>query len=129
MADDDEIGARFCAPGADRTPEPRFSQALVQRLLEHSWSHHVRELDAVLWASIGSSTGTRLDMTESVRAELDRQKPAAAVVKLDDISAERIRECLDRHQGVRERVWRELGLKNRWVLNRLIKKHGLDSAG
>ena len=26
---------------------------------------------------------------------------------------------------MKDRVWKELGLKNRWVLDRLVKKYGL----
>ena len=29
---------------------------------------------------------------------------------------------------MKERVWRELGLANRFVLNRLMKKHGIADA-
>ncbi len=33
--------------------------------------------------------------------------------------------AMERHQGVQARVWKELGLKNRFQLRRLIKKFGL----
>jgi two-component system nitrogen regulation response regulator GlnG/two-component system response regulator HydG len=48
-----------------------------------------------------------------------------AKVNPADIPPEVIQASLDRHQGVQDRVWRELGLPNRFVLYRLIKKHGL----
>ena len=33
------------------------------------------------------------------------------------------------HAGVQARVWKELGLKNRFQLRRLMKKYGLSAAG
>jgi hypothetical protein len=41
------------------------------------------------------------------------------------IPPETIQESLNRHRGVQERVVQELGLASRFVLYRLIKKHGL----
>ncbi len=123
-AQDPGIGAKFSTENG----EPRFTQALMQRLLEHRWTHHVRELDAALWASIGSSTGSRLELTADVKRELDRQTGSfVADVAPAELTEEAIRESMQRHQGVRERVWRELGLKNRWALGRLLKKHGIES--
>ena len=43
------------------------------------------------------------------------------------LTAEEIRSALDKHHGVREKVWRELGLPNRYVLQRLMKRYGLHS--
>ena len=44
-----------------------------------------------------------------------------------EASADEIRATMEKHRGVREKVWRELGLPNRYVLQRLIKRHGLQS--
>ena len=41
------------------------------------------------------------------------------------MAREEIVAALERHASVREKVWRELGLANRYVLKRLMKKHGL----
>ncbi|MCP4873360.1 MAG: sigma-54-dependent Fis family transcriptional regulator [Proteobacteria bacterium] len=123
-AEDPGIEGKFCTPEG----EPRFTQALMQALLLHPWSYHVRELDAVLWASIGSSASSRLELTAQTRAELDRQAGASdSGIAPDEVTAEvlKAKAAMEKHQGVRERVWRELGLKNRWVLGRLLKKHGL----
>jgi hypothetical protein len=45
-----------------------------------------------------------------------------------DVTPEQVQECLDRHGGVQGPVWRELGFKNRYVLRRLVRKHGLRTA-
>jgi hypothetical protein len=45
------------------------------------------------------------------------------------LTAEDVRASLERHHGTREKVWRELGLKNRYALKRLIKKFNLADVG
>jgi transcriptional regulator with GAF, ATPase, and Fis domain len=40
-------------------------------------------------------------------------------------SATEIREALERNNGALEATWRALGLKNRYVLRRLLAKHGI----
>ncbi|HYP91290.1 MAG TPA: hypothetical protein VEQ59_24155, partial [Polyangiaceae bacterium] len=42
------------------------------------------------------------------------------------ISAEEVRASLERHGGVKDKVWRELGLSSRHALHRLLKRLGLD---
>jgi transcriptional regulator with GAF, ATPase, and Fis domain len=54
-----------------------------------------------------------------VRAERRRGATQAYV------GPDAIRAALARAGGVRERAWRDLGLANRHVLKRLIKKHGI----
>ncbi|HSU41859.1 MAG TPA: hypothetical protein VLJ38_19905, partial [Polyangiaceae bacterium] len=44
----------------------------------------------------------------------------------DALPASEIQACLDHHNGVLEKSWRALGLKSRYVLARLIEKHGLE---
>src|SRR6185436_9124441 len=39
---------------------------------------------------------------------------------------DQIRACLDANNGKLELAWRELGLKNRYVLRRLLAKYGLE---
>ena len=58
---------------------------------------------------------------------LDSGPSSSAAVAVDpsSLSPETIQASLDRLGGKQEQVWRELGLKNRWVLTRLIKKYGL----
>jgi two-component system nitrogen regulation response regulator GlnG/two-component system response regulator HydG len=96
--------------------EPRISTGLAHALLRPAWTGHVRELETLLWDAIAESSGSEL------------QAPAATkqVEPPRTWSAEEIRAALDKHGGVRDRAWRELGMKNRFVLLRLIQKYELE---
>ncbi len=126
--EDPDLAERFCTePKGEGAPEPRFSIALIERLIAHKWSHHVRELEAALWAALASSTGRRLALTADVEAELRRQGPSSDSAPVGELfSADDVRSALERNGGVKERAWRDLGLKNRWALLRLMKKYGID---
>jgi DNA-binding NtrC family response regulator len=124
--EDGEIAERFFEgrPGG----APRLSSQLVARLLSHRYTHHVRELDAVLWRSLASSPGPEIELTSEVLEALSRpptHSSAGGKVRPEDLDPATVQEALDRHGGVQERVWPELGLKNRFQLMRLIKKHNL----
>ncbi len=121
--EDPELGRRFCQGWDGRTGEPRITSALLAVLISHTYSTHVRELEGLLWRALSTSAKDRVELTDEVRAELDvRQATAPRPPRL---TAEEIRASLDRNDWVQERVWRELGLANRYVLKRLIKKHGI----
>jgi len=45
-------------------------------------------------------------------------------VDVRDLSADVVRAAIER-AGSQEQAWRDLGLANRHVLKRLVKKHGL----
>ncbi|XXY12549.1 sigma 54-interacting transcriptional regulator [Sorangium sp. So ce216] len=123
-ARDSGIRERFFAVAPGPEPgEPRLSPPLVRALLTHTYTTHVREVEAILWQALSSSDGGRLELTSSVQAMLaasssPREPPA-------EITREAIEAAMARHGGVKERVFRELGLPNRYVLNRLLKKHGI----
>jgi DNA-binding NtrC family response regulator len=53
-----------------------------------------------------------------------KQAPRAARAT-QTYTAEQIRAALARAGGVRDRVWRDLGMANRHVLKRLMKKYGI----
>jgi two-component system nitrogen regulation response regulator GlnG/two-component system response regulator HydG len=116
---DAAIAARFFAGD-----EPRVSPDLMRAIVTHTWSTHVRELEGLLWRSLAESRGATLELTKDVAAEIVETGTARAVPAID-VGAERIKETLARHGGVQERVWRELGMANRYVLHRLMKKYGI----
>jgi DNA-binding NtrC family response regulator len=116
-ARDPEIGTRFLDDGG----RPRFSIRLMSALVTHPYTTHVRELEGLLWDSMLHSAGSTLDETDDVRfvpGGGDAVDPA-------EVSADTLREAMARHDGVREKVWRELGLSSRHQLARLLKRHGL----
>jgi DNA-binding NtrC family response regulator len=103
--------------------EPRFSVDLMRALVARRWTAGVRELETVLWSAIGTCTGDQLDLTAQVRLELDRRASQAPTPR--KLGADEVRAALERNGGVMERAWRDLGLANRFVLHRLMKKHGI----
>lgn len=107
--------------------EPRIAPEFLSQLLLHRYTTHVRELEAMLWSSIGSSRGTHLapiPLPSNAPAAPQPESPSAQDPAL--LSAEEIQRVLDEHDGVQDKVWRALGLSSRHVLGRLIKKHGLE---
>lgn len=117
-ADDRELGARFF-----EGQQPRVSPELVAALLRTRWTHHVRELQAALWASMRTSQGAFLALTDEVVAALRTPRPARRSPA--DLDPAEVQAALDRCSGNQARAYRELGLASRDQLYRLIKKHGL----
>ena len=116
---DPDLEARFFAAG-----EPRVASDLVESLVTHRFTHHVRELKVLLWQAISGSRTDTIERTAEVEQALSRGT-APPPVPAADLTREVIVACIDRHHGVLERVWRELGLANRFALGRLLKKHGI----
>ena len=120
-ARDPEIGARYLRGWNGQSGELRIAPELVRALVLQDYSAHVRELEALLWRSMQSSRGGVLELTPDVRVQLRERAPARPS---RDISAAELRASLTRHGGVKDRVWRELGLSSRHALHRLMKKLG-----
>jgi two-component system, NtrC family, response regulator HydG len=121
-ARDPAIGERFFEGWNGKSGEPRLDPLLIDRLLRHTYAYHVRELEVLLWTAMAGSQGHFIALTPEVEARLT---PISESNDSADLSAARIQECLDRHGGNQSRAYRELGLKNRDALYRLIKKHNL----
>jgi DNA-binding NtrC family response regulator len=133
---DAELKARFAAGEAGF---PKTSLALVRALVEHEYSSNVRELEALLWKALMSSEGNVIDLPQPDRRAAARsgairpddgaiESPRAATSEVDAEapSPARIQAVLDEHNGVIEQAWKALGLRNRYVLARLITKHGIE---
>ncbi|HYQ27036.1 MAG TPA: sigma 54-interacting transcriptional regulator [Polyangiaceae bacterium] len=104
--------------------------ALMRFLVTHRYRAHVRELDALLWRAIASNNGC-LDlpgvMASAARTNGTDLAPRPQASRRPPTRTE-IRACLERHGGVQERVWRDLGLSSRYALKRLIQKYALRSS-
>ena len=122
--EDPELGERFFAGWDGRGGgQPRIAPDLVCGLLRHDYALNVRELQNLLWCALTTSPHSHLALTEELAARLGA--PPAAFRRFDEVTVEEIRQSLERHGHNQARVWRDLGLKNRDVLYRLIKKFGL----
>ncbi|WP_428261684.1 sigma 54-interacting transcriptional regulator [Haliangium sp.] len=126
-AADPQMATRFFTDGdADRLP--RISPTFLCRLLRAPYATHVRELEALLWQSMFESQDGRLESVELATAPPPQTTEESEPVRDVDpasLSPEEIQTALDQADGVQEQAWRALGLRNRYQLIRLIKKHGL----
>ena len=123
--DDAEIGQRFFADwDGGGGGVPRIAPELIDRLLRHDYPLNVRGLHGLLWCAVTSSSAAHLALTDELQDRLGATG-AAGPTRFDELTPEVIQASLDRNGGNQARVWRELGLKNRDVLYRLIKKHNL----
>jgi transcriptional regulator with AAA-type ATPase domain len=121
-ARDPQIGERyFRSFGGSGGGELRISPDLVRALVLQDYTAHVRELEGLIWRSMQSSRGGVLELTGDVRAQL-RERPAPRSAR--EVPAAELRAALSRHGGIKDRVWRELGLSSRHALHRLMKKLG-----
>jgi len=113
-----QIGERFLHEAADGRLEPRVDPALVEELLVRCYDTHVRELDALLWRAMAGSPGEVVLLTHDLRKEsLGRER---------EPNGEKIRTAI-KDAGSVEKAARALGLKSRYALYRLMKKHGIAS--
>lgn len=130
------VADRFFLPaGADGEREPRVDPWLVEGLLRHRYALHTRELERLLWRAIATSTADFVGLTPEVRAELrfsdeatptaTPPEPARAVVPHDALSRDEIVAALAAASGRAVLAAEKLGLRNRYVLYRLMKKYGI----
>jgi transcriptional regulator with GAF, ATPase, and Fis domain len=103
--------------------EPRVSARLIYALTRRAYKTQTRELGELLWRAIGASPGAVIDAPAEL---ITPAAPAPGLVDPKDLSREHIAATLARCGGVRDRAWRELNLRNRDQLKRLLKKHHID---
>jgi two-component system nitrogen regulation response regulator GlnG/two-component system response regulator HydG len=121
-----EVARRFFVePGPGLAPEARLSPDLVDRLVRHPFPHNLRELDQILWQALGESRGDTIELTPGVQQRLAQPAPTRPSGGAEP-SREQIEACLGLHHGNITRAARALGLKNRFVLYRLMKRLGVD---
>jgi DNA-binding NtrC family response regulator len=118
------IGERFFAGDVGDLGEARIDPELIDALVRHRHTHHVRELDTLLWKAIGSSKGRYIACTDAVKTEVQAEE--IANVTGEDLDADTVRESLERNHGKVARAYKELGLKSRYALYRLMKKYGIE---
>jgi len=122
--EDPFIAARFF----DEAHEPRVALELVELLMRLPLPLQIRELEAFLWQAIARSAARgseRLEVPTPSTPTLASADREAVAVTPHEVTRDALEEALALHGGRLERVWRALGLKNRYVLRRLMHKHGL----
>jgi len=139
-ARDPGLVARFRDPAG----RCRLTAELADAVVRHRFATHVRELERIVWQAAAESTRDMLALGPATRAALaahaaqpttgpsmpavpppGNDAPAAA----RDVApgADAIRAALAAAAGSVTAAARALGLKNRYVLYRLLRKHGLDA--
>jgi hypothetical protein len=99
-------------------PDLRLTSELMEHLVRHTYTTHVRELDRLLRsAELRANT---LELTSPLRAELHSPLPP---VELDE---QRVRAALNESNTAAEAA-RKLGLPNRFALYRVVKRFGIDA--
>ncbi|WP_437727709.1 sigma 54-interacting transcriptional regulator [Sorangium sp. So ce861] len=117
--------------------EPRVKASLVEHLLRTRYTTNIRELGALLWRAMSASTGDAIEWVGSAPAagptsapsstddpSADRKTPATE--ELPEPSEAEIRASLAEHRGNIVRTAQALGLSSRYVLYRLMRKHGIE---
>lgn len=119
------IADRFFERRNGAIAEPRLMPELMARLLRHPFTHHVRELERVLWLAIGTAQGDFIGVTEPVDGEL--RDSASSATEATEVDRETLEKALSDNGRSPTKTAKALGLKNRYVLIRLLKKHGLSA--
>ena len=123
-ARDASLVARF------RDPAGRFrlDAALAEAIVRHPFATHVRELEKIVWQAAAESPGDTLTAGPATRAALDAPSEAddPPDAPAADPGREALAAALAAAGGSVTAAARALGLKNRYVLYRLLKKHGLE---
>jgi transcriptional regulator with AAA-type ATPase domain len=122
-----EIVGRF----SEKNGEVRTSPDLVEHLIGRPYSTHVRELDGLLWRAMSESPRNVVELTDGVRREPaadgapDDAEASDRPAKVDP-GREELLACLAEHRGSIVDTARALGLSSRFVLYRMLRKHGID---
>lgn len=100
--------------------EPRISPDLVDALVSHLYTTHVRELESLLLLAMAGSREHFVTLTPAVSERVNIVLGTVAPPTKEEIEA-----ALERCGGSVSKAWKDLGLSSRDALNRLIKKHGI----
>jgi len=101
--------------------QPNVDLDFVEQLLAHPLPTNVRELERWLWGAVMAASPGEPLQPPDVTSE-----SAAPRRRYDEVTKEELVAALDRVGGVRARAWKELGLKDRYVLRRLMRKFGIE---
>lgn len=117
----------------DPHQSPRLAPGLIEKLITHHYTYHVRELESLLWSAIATSPDNWLRLTPALNRQMaiSASHPAVSrespVADESGVSRAAIEAALERTQGNVSQAWKELGLSSRYVLRRLLKKHQISA--
>jgi two-component system nitrogen regulation response regulator GlnG/two-component system response regulator HydG len=125
MAQQSPQFARFLEPATLGT-RVRVAPALVTALTRHKYQFHVRELRRLLRIALANSDGDFVAFSKEVEEELVQSAPVDQPNKsTNELSVQEIQDQLTVAAGNVTEAAKRLGLKNRFVLLRLMKKLGI----
>ena len=113
---------------------PRIDPRLLDALLRHRFTHHLRELERRMWVALATSQNNFLALTPELRCALRvaeaepapaEQAAEVAIARAERIGRAEIETALGEALGNVTDAARRLGLKNRFALYRLMKRHGV----
>jgi two-component system nitrogen regulation response regulator GlnG/two-component system response regulator HydG len=121
-----DVRRSFFEERADGEPEARLAPDLIERLLRHPLRTNTRDLEQILWQALAESRGKIVEVTPGVerRLAVAVEEPASAAPV--EVSREQIEAALARARGNVTKAAQDLGMKNRFVLYRLMKKLGVE---
>ncbi len=121
LAQGDPVVSRFL----DDDGRPRWTAGFVSALVSQEYLTNVRGLEALLWDAMAACPSGVLAPYAGLPNLVSAQAHEDGTTDPGAITEQAVRTAMDRHGGVREKVWRELGLRNRYQLRRLLTKFGL----
>lgn len=130
--DNPALAARFFERRQGALAEPRVAPDFARRLASHEFTHHVRELERLIWLALSTAEGDFIGVTREVERELKcapEPSPTMPVVEWSEVDRDSLLKALAEHDQSPTRAAKALGLKNRYVLLRLLKKHGISTPG
>jgi two-component system nitrogen regulation response regulator GlnG/two-component system response regulator HydG len=137
-----DIAGHFIARTSCGHDYPRIHPSLVSHLLQRGYTANIRELDAMLWRAMSESHGDVIEPLSEMRTSINEraaapsssrpsESPAASAdppaESRPDPNPDEIRAALAQCDGRVAEAARTLGMKSRYALYRLMKKHNIDT--
>lgn len=113
---------------------PSIGLDLMDALVRHPFRLHSRELEQILWQGLAQTLGPELNLTPAIQAQLlasSEQSDECVELRSEgsaprELSAGEVERALLAANGSVTVAARALGLRNRFVLYRLLRKLGIE---
>jgi len=132
-----EAMRRFMPPLSEGRAEPTMKASVIEALMKHHFTANLQELDSLLWRAIMASAGSAIEwpsdttsksskIRSSFRKDESSPGDTARTSDMPDPSEAEVRAALATHKGNIARMLHALGLTNRYMFYRLIRKYGIN---